>query len=1537
MSAAAQAVRPKPASPETKRPPEPTNRAMLAGSPRYLRSSVRLGGLHDPQEHEAERAASTISSGGCHQVHDPGGSGHLRATPAHRVIDPGAEGQVRRAAVHETSDPGGAHHLRATPAHRVIDPGAEGQVRRSPGRAGDGQPVRAMHTTAWADKWQHDQPVVAHAMVDPGGAASLRATPAPGVTDPGASGRIRRSPEHAVSDPGHVRATPSDIRPTATEPVRSASRSEAASVHVSHDPEAEAANRIETARKGVGHPLPANVRTWLEHGFGEHLDSVRVDTSPAARAAAASIGARAYTEGERISLGHGESEHDLRLMAHEATHVVQNRRAGHRGQSAAVAPTEIRRDVQRAADSDTDDSRTYHTLDGRTIELPDDMTAAEAHKLEMDGVAAKRHLGQGPPPKPVPDVRKPADKKATKTVKPPPKAVAGPHAKHATGPHSVGVKAQLTPLTSGVGQYLVAKAAPVLARGVSKIGNLSLHQQTHDNADRKVHQAEKAVVIPESDGQSKSNFSQVGAVAAKPPPEPDENKAKDELTQSLAQNVPKSIEDVDNFKRDMKAQHTGADVLKVVQTDKNAVVSTFGDMEHTPPPLPPEHAPEELPPPEAAPPTGTMNLGRDAVAPLLPEHTDVSQYTKEADDRLQKEGVTQEQLDMVDSGDLADANKEKKGLAKAAKTEPQAVQNFAKDATAKVDRDLHQEEQAERGGLAAHRRQGLHRTGEHQKGAKSALEKKRDEVAATINGIYQTTQDSVKQRLADLETQSMKRFDDGNARASKAFEDNVNRELDAYKDDRYSGVFGWARKAKDWLLGMDDLPRVKEIFDTNRDRFVQTLNSLVADISADNKRVVQECKDALAKAKTDIKEYVDKLGPELKDIANKTAGEVNGKLDELDGFIRKKEEELQKKLADKQQAAIKAIDDKIAKMKEAMSGALAKLGNLLLWAAKKFFTWALGQFGYSLSDIESIIDKGVAVLKAIFTKPIVFVKNLIAAAKQGFLNFGKNFLTHLKDAIFDWLTGSLEGITLPSTWDLKGIASVALQMLGLTWTNIRGKLVALIGEKAAKTLETGFDLVVTLVRDGPLAAWEKIKEMGEEIKQAFIQGVQDFIEIKIVQEAIKTVVSLFVPGAGIVKAIIGIYDTVVFFIQKAKQIAEFIGSFLSSIGEIVAGNIGAAADALESGLATGLKLVINFLARLLHLDGITAKIRGAIQKLRAKVDAVLERVVGWIADKGKKLFSAVFEKAPRREPGGERRPGDPGRENLAHAVTSGPEAQPTVEVPFSMSGASHTLTLAPNAHGEVQVLMASGRTLPMWQEFRKAHTILDNLRRYIRETLADPTARELFEAEFEDAIDNLPADLVVRFTEIYQTHFPPGRTTELSEAEKTRARQQVAALMNEARALVARVTAWAAGLGVEGLSEKEIEGPVQERGNKLWSTAWQATKATVEEVIGAHNYRGAPIQMRGSVQKGFRGDPKSKTRFDETDFDVDMYVVHPTAYRAAVEADARVVRGMIFPQPAVRDLMTTSNAVSVALVAALPHVARIGESNVVLRERLPTG
>ena len=872
---------------------------------------------------------------------------------------------------------------------------------------------------------------------------------------------------------------------------------------------------------------------------------------------------------------------------------------------------------------DAHDQRHYRMRDGRVIELPEDMSQADAAKLEAEATQAQHRLGRGPPPQPVPDVHEAPPQPQAKPVKAPPKAARGRGPAGAGGPRSAGARARLKAVGGKVAQYLVAKAAPVLARGSAALARLSRNEQTHDSAAQKVAQAQRAVVAPESEGQSRSSSVQVAAVGARPAPPVNPAVAQQRLQGSLAENVPRSIEEVDHFKRDMKAQHIGADVLQVVQGEKNAVIGTFADLQQTPPPLPPEQPAEPLPAPETAPATPTLNLGAGAIAPLQPEHTDVRRYTNEADAKLKEEGVTQEQLDMVDSGDLAAANQEKKGLAAAAKTEPKAVQQLAQQQAVQVAAGLQQAEKKERTTLANRRKGGLAAAAGRQKAAQSALEKKREEVAAKINGIYQTAQGRVKQRLALLETQAMQRFDAGNAAAGKAFEDAVQRELQAYKDERYSGWFGWARKAKDWLLGMDELPAVKAIFERNRARFVTTIDRLVQDIAAENTRVVQECQAVLAQARKDIQIYVDGLGPALKGIGQKTAGEVSTQLDEMDTFIRNKEAALQQQLADRQQAAIKAIDEKIEKMKEAMAGALAKLGKLLLLAAKKFFTWALGKFGYSLADIESIISRGAAVLKAIFTQPIKFVKNLMRAAIMGFEQFGRNFLKHLQNALFEWLTGSLEGLVLPKTWDLRGIVGVALQMIGISWQNLRRVMVEVMGEKAVAALEQGFALVRTLVTEGPMAAWEQLKDMAGALRDAFVDAVKDFIKWKIVEEAVKWVVALFIPGAGIVKAIIGIYDTVVFFIQRAKQIAQMVGNFLSSIGEIAAGNLGAAATAMENGLARGLSLVIGFLAALLRLGGITAKIKAAIQKIRGKVDAALLKVVHWIADKAKALIQRV--------------------------------------------------------------------------------------------------------------------------------------------------------------------------------------------------------------------------------------------------------------------------------------------------------------------------
>lgn len=84
-------------------------------------------------------------------------------------------------------------------------------------------------------------------------------------------------------------------------------------------------------KAGRGQPLPAPVRNEMEGRFGAPLADVRVHTDDAAAASAAGMGARAYTAGSDIVFGAAhfapESAEGRGLLAHELTHVVQQRRA----------------------------------------------------------------------------------------------------------------------------------------------------------------------------------------------------------------------------------------------------------------------------------------------------------------------------------------------------------------------------------------------------------------------------------------------------------------------------------------------------------------------------------------------------------------------------------------------------------------------------------------------------------------------------------------------------------------------------------------------------------------------------------------------------------------------------------------------------------------------------------------------------------------------------------------------------------------------------------------------------------------------------------------------------------------------------------------------------------------------------------------------------------------------------------------------------------------------------------------------------------
>jgi hypothetical protein len=72
-----------------------------------------------------------------------------------------------------------------------------------------------------------------------------------------------------------------------------------------------------------GEPLQPGIRSRLEGSFGVDLRTVRVHSDPGAQKTAHTLSARAFTFGQNIFLGSGERPNDLRLMAHETSHVIQ--------------------------------------------------------------------------------------------------------------------------------------------------------------------------------------------------------------------------------------------------------------------------------------------------------------------------------------------------------------------------------------------------------------------------------------------------------------------------------------------------------------------------------------------------------------------------------------------------------------------------------------------------------------------------------------------------------------------------------------------------------------------------------------------------------------------------------------------------------------------------------------------------------------------------------------------------------------------------------------------------------------------------------------------------------------------------------------------------------------------------------------------------------------------------------------------------------------------------------------------------------------
>ncbi len=323
-----------------------------------------------------------------------------------------------------------------------------------------------------------------------------------------------------------------------------------------------------------------------------------------------------------------------------------------------------------------------------------------------------------------------------------------------------------------------------------------------------------------------------------------------------------------------------------------------------------------------------------------------------------------------------------------------------------------------------------------------------------------------------------------------------------------------------------------------------------------------------------------------------------------------------------------------------LTGLIVKLAKIFVPPATRVITFAIAvgkkvlQFifegvmylaGPIGTQIVRIVNKAGDAFDRIVADPVGFVKNLVQAVKRGFNQFTSNILAHLKEGLIGWLLGALEGagLQLPKKWDLMGIVSLVLQILGLSYAKFRAKLVKVVGEERVAMIEKVVDFVVLLVTKGLAAAWEKLVESIGNLWDMVIGGIRDWVVSKIVTAAVTKVVSMLNPAGAVIQAIIAVYNTIAFFVERIKQILALVESIIDSIHNISIGKLDQAANYVEKTMARTIPVILGFLARLIGLGDVSESIKKVITAIQAKVDAAIDKVIAWVVAKAKALVGAV--------------------------------------------------------------------------------------------------------------------------------------------------------------------------------------------------------------------------------------------------------------------------------------------------------------------------
>ncbi|MEU8882428.1 hypothetical protein [Streptomyces hydrogenans] len=763
-----------------------------------------------------------------------------------------------------------------------------------------------------------------------------------------------------------------------------------------------------------------------------------------------------------------------------------------------------------------------------------------------------------------------------------------------------------------------ANAAPGFRRVGADVAAKKRTVAAHAPAAAESKSAQDAAVAPPDDKEAQGKAANAEKMNAAKPGEFDKAAFVAAVDKAIEAQAPKNLDEADKFSKSGKADKVKDEVDGKVTDGKN---TSAKDIETTTKAPPDTSAAKDKPVTPMTPDNAPGNPGAPSAADAIPEKqppavTDFSQGPAENDKAMADAEVTEEQLAKGNEPEFDDALKAKK-----------TAETDSAKAPGKAHTAEDQQLATAKAGAAAAGAQAMNTLTATRAAAgkavdggkgetKSKDERKRAEVTAKLQKVFDATKKDVEATLTSLDQKVDTAFTTGEKSARDAFTADHKARMKKYKDKRYGGFLGKGRWLKDKFAGMPQ--EANDLYQESRKLYVARMRTVISSVADMIGVELGRAKARIAQGRSDLKAEVDKLPADLKSFGEEAQQDFAGKFEDLEASVDEKSQQLVQDLANKYTAALNAVDEEIKKLQEANKGLIDKAKDAIVGVIK------------TINELKNlllgILAKAASAIMKIIKDPIGFLGNLVKAVGAGLNLFVANIGDHLKKGLVSWLLGTATkaGLEIPERFDLRGIITLITSLLGLTWDNIRTRITRKgVPEEAMTAVESSVPVAQSLAKEGPAGAVKEIEAEAGDLKSTILSKLTEYLVPTVIIAGVTWILSLLNPASAFVRAVKGIIDIVTFVVNQGAQIADFVNAVLDAVIEIANGGAAGVPKMVETALAASIPLLIGFLAALLGIGNLANKVKSVFQAVSKPVNRAIDKIVDFIAKKGKALWQKL--------------------------------------------------------------------------------------------------------------------------------------------------------------------------------------------------------------------------------------------------------------------------------------------------------------------------